>query len=917
VTVTDGMPRALELVDARSTEKMKTPVATLMPLRTGWTEVRTAERATKAAVNLCTPAHAESLEAAWTAAGRVAASATMARLCAEARDARYRPPARAAGKRARNEQDDAARARSAMRDFAAANAQRLRAALRAATEACDAFETRTLAALCDETSWRVLDAPPAHCARVGDDVGGGRVLVARLLPAAGDAASLEYAAHCAWESVVLRVGADCELRVAVLAERAAGEWTHLCFAAAAERRADKAYDALRRERHSIPLHTAPADVDLERDVLPGLRTARAAIARHYTPVEDERVQQARCDEALLGPMRDALQRVTISSTLQQAAVIYAPLRRTESGLELLRPLPEGTSDGERFAVESYYELETLDSPDLGCGRAECVGGEPQAYIERVDRMSQPSHNVRCLSPYVLVLRLKRTWYDRLGVTTSELAALLDRTLGDAHSVIVGELNDADYLPVHVRLHTCQLDALGGRKESERKTLPPHPPLLMPSDVHEGELTAQQRAERARAEEEARDDGSRGDCDSLYYLSELRRARRDARRAPVTEDDLERQYWTLHSQRIVYELQRSLAAIRDAHLRTGAGECVVDCGDERCVRYTSEGGAEHTTERALLLESRDFGALLNGVRGVDRRRAHTNAVQDVGKVRGLMAARDSIIEQLDRIVQSGGSFVHRAHLTLLADTQTFAGKYVPFTISGATAIDVEPLQLIAFEEASNMCVDTALAGKRVEAMRSPSSCVAVGALVAGLGTQTAQLMLDVDALLANKAFPQPEFSGAMLFAEEIAERRGGCGYNPFGILDDVHDTPPQLGGDDEYAREYISPADCGVFSPLRNTEDGAAADSSDDDSFGGARVRQQSPLPPDFSPVGGEYSPTSPAYSPTSPAYSPSGIGYSPTSPAYSPTSPAVDGYSPTSPAYDPIDNYAVDFANDLPLFNQY
>jgi len=898
------MPRALELVDARGTDNMKTPVATIVPVRRGWCEARASERAVLAALERTAADERAPLRRAWQAAGRSGLADELEALRAAAAADRYGAPAPPSGKkRTRDEAAFRERQRAAEREYAAGHARRLARALKAVNTACAAFDAHTLGSLCDH--WRALDEPPQYAAALGDALGNGPMLLARLAPAARawSAERLEYAAHCAWEAVVLRVGADCALRVALLGH-IAGTWTHLGFSA--ERLAEAAYDTLRRERDAVPVHAPTADdAELAAHVLPALRSVRRTLARSYAPDDEARVRQARCDEALLGPLRSALQRVTVGSTLQRADVLYAPLRRDGDQLALVRPLPDGVSDGERFAVETHYALESLDSPELGCARAECVGGEPQAYIERVDRMSQPAHTVRCLSPYVLALRLDRSWYERLGIDAGALAALLERALGDTHSIIVGEFNDADYLPVHVRLHTCALDALRARKIGG--TLPPHPPLLTATMLHEAELSDDEREARTRAEEEARDDGCSGGLTEAFYLDELRRARRGA---PVTEADLERQYWTLHSEHVAHELRRSLEQLRAAPLRTGAGDCAIEYDAERCVRYTPERGAEHTTERVLRLESRDFGALLRGVRGVDRRRAHTNAVHDVASVRGMAAARDAIVEQLEAIVQSGGSFVHRAHLTLIADTQTFTGRYVPFTVRGATKIDVEPLQLIAFEEASNMCTNSAIAGTRIDKLRSPSSCVAVGSFVTGLGTQTSQLILDVDALMTDEACAQPNLCGADLFGAEIGKRRGGdAASNPFGIIDElevpmspVHtfsDAP-----DTVQPYEYISPADCGIFSPLHNTGD---EDAVRDDA--------DTPVAPPYSPVGcGEYSPTSPAYSPTGGEYSPTSPAYSPTDVGgaeYSPTSPA---YSPTSPAYDPVHNYTASLANELPLF---
>lgn len=925
------MPRALELVDARSTKGMKTPVATLAPLRSGWPEARASERAVVGALKRTDGAvDTNAVQAAWRAAGRHVLGAQLEKLCAAGRSARYvEPPRPTRNKRNRDESAWHTQCRAAEREYASGHTRRLQIALAAAKTACDAFDALTLGALCDDNSWRVLDAPVAHDEYRGDRVAG-RVLVAQLKPDERSPELLEYAAHAAWEAVVLRVGADCALRVAVLGS--AGRWTHLCFAA--ETLADEAYDALRLARNTIPVHVPSArraDA-LACDTLPHLRAARELLATRYTRDSDARVRQARCDEALLGPLRDALQHVTLGSTMLHAEVIYAPLQRTDDGahLSLVNPLPEGTSDGEQFAVETFYELEAIDSPDLGCNRASCIGAEPQAYIERTDRLSQPAHSLRCLSSYVLTLRLDRAWFDRLKIGTSELTARFERTLGETHSVIVGELNDSDYLPVHVRLHTCALDELRGRSVDASSTLRPHPPLLMPSELHDAELTAEERAQQARAEQEARDDGTAGDLSAAFYLNELRRARRDRRRAagapPITEADLETQYWHLHSEHVVHELRRTLTLLQPTALRSGANQCTVEYDAERCVQYTPERGAEHTTARVVRLESRDFGALLRAARGVDRYTAHTNAVHDVAEVRGMVAARDAIVEQLDKIVQSGGSFVHRAHLTLIADVQTFTGQYVPFTIHGATKIGVEPLQLIAFEEASNMCTDSAIAAARVDRLRSPSSCIAAGALVTGLGTQASALVMDTEALVTQPSFPQPEWNGTHLFAKEIAERRGGSS-NPFGILDDVPDSPTDFVSNNDGAQllqnyvEYLSPTECGVFSPLRDTGDSHERDDSSSDESA-----VYSPTAPEYSPVGGEYSPTSPAYSPTggeysptSPAYSPTGFAYSPTSPAYSPTSPTYSPTSPTSPTYaseyDPVDNYATQLANELPLFN--
>jgi hypothetical protein len=247
-----------------------------------------------------------------------------------------------------------------------------------------------------------------------------------------------------------------------------------------------------------------------------------------------------------------------------------------------------------------------------------------------------------------------------------------------------------------------------------------------------------------------------------------------------EELIEDERQQLTTQAELSELRRTMAIIHTLHLGgvdvQAHNICVED--QERVVT-TAESGLELSSERVVAIDSRNFLRVM-GERIVDRTRTSTNSILDTQQVLGRVAARNKTYAELRAIIRSGNSFVDHAHLWLLANAQWAKGWCMPFTIHGLKQVSDDVIQQISFETTATMVRDAVTRQARNKIV-SPSTCIALGTLVARVGTQACTLVHDATVQPSERAYgPQKtlkEFISADVFAEEMAKNNTAA-YNPF-------------------------------------------------------------------------------------------------------------------------------------------
>lgn len=140
--------------------------------------------------------------------------------------------------------------------------------------------------------------------------------------------------------------------------------------------------------------------------------------------------------------------------------------------------------------------------------------------------------------------------------------------------------------------------------------------------------------------------------------------------------------------------------------------------------------EDTPEWYIVTEGTDLKRILNWT-GVDYCRTMSNNPTEILNVIGVEAARQSIIYEIEKVMNFYGIGVNYRHLSLLADTMTGRGSIMAINRHGINRTDASPLKKCTFEETVDMLLD---AGKDsiYDDLKAVSSNIIVGKL-ARLGT----------------------------------------------------------------------------------------------------------------------------------------------------------------------------------------
>eukprot|EP01130_Rhizamoeba_saxonica_P005130 TRINITY_DN2059_c0_g1_i3.p1 TRINITY_DN2059_c0_g1~~TRINITY_DN2059_c0_g1_i3.p1 ORF type:complete len:1618 (-),score=436.10 TRINITY_DN2059_c0_g1_i3:130-4983(-) len=259
--------------------------------------------------------------------------------------------------------------------------------------------------------------------------------------------------------------------------------------------------------------------------------------------------------------------------------------------------------------------------------------------------------------------------------------------------------------------------------------------------------------------------------------------------------------------------------------------------------------------------------------IDSTRTISNDIVEILNVLGIEAVRNSLLQELRKVISFDGSYVNYRHLSILADVMTYRGSLMAITRHGINRAGTGPLMRASFEETVDMLVE-ASAFAECDNLQGISENVMLANL-APLGTGSFDLLLN-DKMLQD----------AIEIPDKLLQPAVDDHYGYMSATSPSHynyaQTPQRSPSS---PRDFVS---MGMFSPGHSP---------------GFQSPGYSPASPGYSPASPGYSPASPGYSPTSPGYSPTSPGYSPTSPGYSPTSPGYSpsspGYSPTSPGYSP------------------
>ena len=186
--------------------------------------------------------------------------------------------------------------------------------------------------------------------------------------------------------------------------------------------------------------------------------------------------------------------------------------------------------------------------------------------------------------------------------------------------------------------------------------------------------------------------------------------------------------------------------------------------------------------------------------VDTTRTYTTDIQEIYRVMGVEAARQSILNEITEVIEFDSTYINYHHLSVLCDRMTCNDKLISIFRHGINGDDIGPIAKASFEETPEMFLKAARHGI-LDTMRGVSANVMCGQ-EGYFGTSAFQVMLDLDKITQIAAeefveeddtkFIEEHFEGAQTNEE------GVCSITNLTIHSNaVNIQPVDIGTDNGY------------------------------------------------------------------------------------------------------------------------
>jgi DNA-directed RNA polymerase II subunit RPB1 len=126
--------------------------------------------------------------------------------------------------------------------------------------------------------------------------------------------------------------------------------------------------------------------------------------------------------------------------------------------------------------------------------------------------------------------------------------------------------------------------------------------------------------------------------------------------------------------------------------------------------------------------------------IDRYKTISNDIQEVYKVLGVEAARQTIYNEIEEVMSFDGTYINHHHMAMLCDRMTATQKLVSIFRHGINNDDIGPIAKASFEETPEMFLKAARHAE-LDLMTGVSANVMVGQ-EGKFGTGTFQVLLDL-------------------------------------------------------------------------------------------------------------------------------------------------------------------------------
>ena len=138
--------------------------------------------------------------------------------------------------------------------------------------------------------------------------------------------------------------------------------------------------------------------------------------------------------------------------------------------------------------------------------------------------------------------------------------------------------------------------------------------------------------------------------------------------------------------------------------------------------------------------------LLGLDYIDTKRTFTNDIQEIYRVLGIEAARQSILNEISDVIEFDGTYINFHHLSMLCDRMTCNDSMVSIFRHGINNDDIGPIAKASFEETPEMFLKAARHAD-LDTMRGVSANVMCGQ-EGFFGTNAFQTLLDIDKIVKS-------------------------------------------------------------------------------------------------------------------------------------------------------------------------
>jgi len=185
--------------------------------------------------------------------------------------------------------------------------------------------------------------------------------------------------------------------------------------------------------------------------------------------------------------------------------------------------------------------------------------------------------------------------------------------------------------------------------------------------------------------------------------------------------------------------------------------------------------------------------------IDANRSYTNDIQEIYRVLGIEAARQSILNEISEVIEFDSTYINYHHLSILVDRMTCNDGMVSIFRHGINNDDIGPIAKASFEETPEMFLKAARHAE-LDTMRGVSANIMCGQ-EGFFGTSAFQLVLDINKITQVAAETlEAEDDTTIIDAgfESISMDEGACSLTQLSIPSNATNlVATDMGKDDGY------------------------------------------------------------------------------------------------------------------------